>query len=129
MHSIRFGTDGWRGIIAEDFTFANARIVATPSPATSCVAKMHARACWSAMTIACVRHHRRRCRQTIKRHRHASLASRQTLPHTRDFPAGPPAQRCRRHCHHREPQSLFLERNQVQSQLRQQRFAVHRRAN
>jgi phosphomannomutase len=26
--TIRFGTDGWRGIIAEDFTFANARIVA-----------------------------------------------------------------------------------------------------
>src|SRR5215475_3469896 len=29
MSSIRFGTDGWRGIIAEDFTFANARTVAT----------------------------------------------------------------------------------------------------
>jgi alpha-D-glucose phosphate-specific phosphoglucomutase len=28
MSSIRFGTDGWRAIIAEDFTFANARIVA-----------------------------------------------------------------------------------------------------
>src|SRR5579864_3719644 len=28
MHQIRFGTDGWRAIIAEDFTFANARIVA-----------------------------------------------------------------------------------------------------
>ena len=28
MHSIRFGTDGWRGILAEDFTFANARMVA-----------------------------------------------------------------------------------------------------
>src|SRR6202166_3354769 len=28
MTSIAFGTDGWRGIIAEDFTFANARIVA-----------------------------------------------------------------------------------------------------
>jgi alpha-D-glucose phosphate-specific phosphoglucomutase len=28
MHSIKFGTDGWRGVIAEDFTFANARIVA-----------------------------------------------------------------------------------------------------
>src|SRR5260370_14389614 len=28
MDSIRFGTDGWRGIIAEDFTFANAQIVA-----------------------------------------------------------------------------------------------------
>jgi phosphomannomutase len=28
MTLIRFGTDGWRGIIAEDFTFANARLVA-----------------------------------------------------------------------------------------------------
>src|ERR1700757_3375389 len=28
MNAIRFGTDGWRGIIADDFTFANARIVA-----------------------------------------------------------------------------------------------------
>src|SRR4029077_17152816 len=28
MQSIRFGHDGWRGINAEDFTFANARIVA-----------------------------------------------------------------------------------------------------
>lgn len=28
MAGIKFGTDGWRGIIAEDFTFANARLVA-----------------------------------------------------------------------------------------------------
>ena len=28
MSAIKFGTDGWRGIIAEDFTFENARIVA-----------------------------------------------------------------------------------------------------
>jgi alpha-D-glucose phosphate-specific phosphoglucomutase len=28
MAAIKFGTDGWRGIIADDFTFANARIVA-----------------------------------------------------------------------------------------------------
>jgi phosphomannomutase len=28
MTSLRFGTDGWRGVIAEDFIFANARIVA-----------------------------------------------------------------------------------------------------
>jgi phosphomannomutase len=28
MSSIKFGTDGWRGIIAEDFTFANAQTVA-----------------------------------------------------------------------------------------------------
>ena len=26
--SITFGTDGWRGIIADDFTFANVEIVA-----------------------------------------------------------------------------------------------------
>jgi phosphomannomutase len=29
MNSIKFGTDGWRGIIGEDFTVANARIVAS----------------------------------------------------------------------------------------------------
>jgi phosphomannomutase len=28
MSAIKFGTDGWRGVIAEDFTFVNARIVA-----------------------------------------------------------------------------------------------------
>ncbi len=28
MSSIKFGTDGWRGVIADDFTFANARTVA-----------------------------------------------------------------------------------------------------
>src|SRR5215467_8484369 len=28
MSAIKFGTDGWRGIIAEDFTFANGRTVA-----------------------------------------------------------------------------------------------------
>jgi alpha-D-glucose phosphate-specific phosphoglucomutase len=28
MSEIRFGTDGWRGVIAEDFTYANVRIVA-----------------------------------------------------------------------------------------------------
>lgn len=28
MGPLKFGTDGWRGVIAEDFTFANARIVA-----------------------------------------------------------------------------------------------------
>jgi phosphomannomutase len=27
MHEIRFGTDGWRGVIAEDFTYANVRRV------------------------------------------------------------------------------------------------------
>src|SRR6201995_1770662 len=28
MDQVKFGTDGWRGVIAEDFTFANAGIVA-----------------------------------------------------------------------------------------------------
>ncbi|MGC2765092.1 MAG: hypothetical protein WB607_06280 [Candidatus Acidiferrum sp.] len=29
MNTIKFGTDGWRGVIGEDFTIANARIVAS----------------------------------------------------------------------------------------------------
>jgi phosphomannomutase len=29
MNTIKFGTDGWRGVIGEDFTMANARIVAS----------------------------------------------------------------------------------------------------
>ena len=28
MAGIKFGTDGWRSIIAEDFTFENVRVVA-----------------------------------------------------------------------------------------------------
>ena len=28
MTEIKFGTDGWRGVIADDFTFANVRRVA-----------------------------------------------------------------------------------------------------
>ena len=28
MNAIRFGTDGWRGVIADDFTVANVRRVA-----------------------------------------------------------------------------------------------------
>ncbi|MDR3674064.1 MAG: phosphoglucomutase/phosphomannomutase family protein, partial [Acidobacteriota bacterium] len=28
MDKIKFGTDGWRGLIADDFTFANVRRVA-----------------------------------------------------------------------------------------------------
>ena len=26
--AIKFGTDGWRGVIADDFTFANVRVAA-----------------------------------------------------------------------------------------------------
>jgi len=28
VNTIRFGTDGWRGVIADDFTFENVRMVA-----------------------------------------------------------------------------------------------------
>ena len=28
MAKIKFGTDGWRGVISEDYTFANVRLVA-----------------------------------------------------------------------------------------------------
>ena len=29
VKNIKFGTDGWRGIIADDYTFDNVRLVAT----------------------------------------------------------------------------------------------------
>ena len=29
MPEIKFGTDGWRGLIADDFTFANVRLAVT----------------------------------------------------------------------------------------------------
>jgi len=102
----------------------------TPSPATSCAAKMHARACWSAMTIA--------LRQTYRR----PLSLRPSVPPgtpvwLSDKPCPTPALSLLVRQRNaaggivitREPQSLFLERYQVQSQLRQQCFAVHRRAN
>ena len=28
MSAVKFGTDGWRGIIADDFTYANVRVAA-----------------------------------------------------------------------------------------------------
>jgi len=32
---IKFGTDGWRGVIAEDYTFENVRRLPEPLPLTS----------------------------------------------------------------------------------------------
>ncbi len=28
MSAVKFGTDGWRGVIADDFTYANVRVAA-----------------------------------------------------------------------------------------------------
>jgi phosphomannomutase len=41
MSEIKFGTDGWRGVIAEDFTYANVRKVALASRDTSFAQKTH----------------------------------------------------------------------------------------
>jgi len=62
MNSIKFGTDGWRGIIAEDFTFANARVVAQGYRALRRAMRRCAQGCHSSATTIAVRLGRdRRC--------------------------------------------------------------------
>jgi len=49
---IKFGTDGWRGLIADDFTFANVRIAAERLPLTCTLKKTRPRGSASATTRA-----------------------------------------------------------------------------
>ena len=71
---------------------------------------------------------RPRRRRNHRHDRHAGVARRRALPFARAFPAGAAARRGGRHHDHRQPQSLSLERNQVQGQLRQFGAAFDRRA-
>ena len=51
MEEIKFGTDGWRGVIAEDYTFENVRRVAGAIAAYVLKNEDHSREAWSlAMT-------------------------------------------------------------------------------
>src|SRR6267154_2294602 len=99
MASIQFGTDGWRGIIAEDFTFANARTVA------------------EAIARYVVRGEDARKGVIVGYdHRYASdtVAHRPALPNSCSFLSSARARSGRRCSCYREPQSLPMERNQIQ---------------
>ena len=128
--AIQFGTDGWRGVIAEDFTYANVRKVA------------HAIARYVARNEKPGARRARRLRHAV-RLRAVSRAwpprrwpptgtpvwlAQEAVPHAGGFPAGAPARRGWRNSDHREPQSVSLERREIQGELRQLGFAGNRRA-
>src|SRR5271154_6679243 len=108
MASIKFGTDGWRGVIAEDFTFANARIVA------------------QAIARYAVRNEDARKGLLIGYdHRFASDRIAADLAEVISS-TGTPVWLAAHPC---QPQSVFLERHKIQSQLWQQRPSFDRLAN
>ena len=130
MNTIKFGTDGWRGVIAEDFTFANARIVARA------IARYVVRAEDPRKGVMVGYDHRfgservaRAVAEVVQRHGTPVWLTDKPCPDAGDFPAGAATQRGRRNHGHREPQSLPVERHEIQGQLRQQRAALDRGAN
>ena len=130
MTAIKFGTDGWRGVIAEDFTYANVRIVA------HAIARYVVRG-EDARKGVLIGYDHRFASDTFAAAVAEVISATGTPVWLADKPCPTPAisllVRQRKAAggidDHRQPQSLSLERHQVQSQLRQQRAALHRRAN
>ena len=125
--AIKFGTDGWRAIIAEDFTFDNVRLCAqgaagpdeVPQPSVS---RLHGRLRHALR----VRRVRRRSRRGNGGQRHTHIPMRQGSANARNR-LQPSRQRRRRGCgHNRKPQSGRIQRLQVQARLRRQRVARNR---
>ena len=126
---IKFGTDGWRGVIAEDFTYENVRKVA------------HAIARYVVRAEKPGSGRRGRLRHALRfgafrarrsgggrRHRDARVAGGGGVPHAGGFAAGAPARGRGRNSDHREPQSVSMERREVQGELRKLGVARDRRA-
>ena len=72
---------------------------------------------------------RARGRGSGRRHRNAGVAGCRCLPDAGALAAGAAARRGGRNSDHREPQSLSLERDEIQGELRKLGVAVDRRAN
>ena len=130
MNKIKFGTDGWRGIIAEDFTFENVRNV------VQAIARYVVRAEKPGAGLL-VGYDTRFGSERFARAA-AETVSAAGIPVWLAADAAPtPAlsllvkhpRRRRRHSNHRQPQSLSMEWHEIQSQLRQLRLARHRRPN
>ena len=127
---IKFGTDGWRGLIADDFTFANVRIAAEAiaaymhakeDPAKGlCIgydtrfgSKAFARACAEVAAATGIPVHAGQ-----RHHAHPGAELRRAR-----------ARRRRRHHDHLFAQSGAVERRQVQGLVRRLRQALHHRRN
>ena len=108
---IKFGTDGWRGVIADDFTFENVRkvahaiaryVVRAEKPGSGVLVGYDTR--FGSERFA------RAAAEVVAADRHARVAGGGGVPYAGAFAAGAAARRRRRHSDHREPQSVSLER-------------------
>jgi len=129
MNTIKFGTDGWRGVIAEDFTFANARIVA------QAIARYVVR-CEDARKGVIIGYDHRFASDGIAAAAAEVVSASGTPVFLADKPCPTPAvsllvaaRSGGRLDDHGEPQSLSVEWHQVQSELRQLGIAFDCSAN
>ena len=122
MTEIKFGTDGWRGVIAEDFYGRMCAKSPTRLPDTWCARKSPAAGClWVTTCALPTSASRAAAAEAISATgTPVWLAMRPAPPG--DLPAGAAARSRRRHHDHGQPQSLSLERRQVQGELRKLRF-------
>ena len=115
---IKFGTDGWRGIIADDFTFENVRRVAG---AIAAYVLRHEDATRGVVvgydTRFLSQHAARVAAEVIAGGGHSGPDRRRLHADAGDFASGKKPGRCRRSDGHLQPQSLELEWGEVQSQV------------
>ena len=130
MTNIKFGTDGWRGVIAEDYTYENVRKVA------HAIARYVIRGANPEHGILVgydtrfgSEHFARVAAEAVSATGTPVWLAAEACSHARPLVARAPARRIRRNSNHREPQSVSLERNKVQGQLRKFGIACDRGAN
>ncbi len=124
---IKFGTDGWRGVIAEDFTDDNLRIV------VHAIARYVARAEKPGSGILVGFDTRfgserfaRVAAETVAAAGSPGVAFARCVSHAGDFSAGEVARGGGRDSDYGEPQSLPMERRETKGELRKFRFGGDR---
>ena len=123
---IKFGTDGWRGIIADDFTFDNVRLVA--GAIASYVLK-YEDAQHGVFIGYDTRFASQRAAQiaaeVIAACRHPGQAGQRLHAHAGRVLCRKEQRRCGRSDDHFQPQSVELERREVQREIRRLRHSRH----
>ncbi len=116
---VKFGTDGWRGIIADDFTYENVRVAAR---AIALYVLKHENAGGRRLHrlghALRLRGLRKSCRRGARRRRHPRAALEQDHAHPGALLRGARAQGRRRRHDHLQPQPRAVERREIQGQLR-----------
>src|SRR5713226_5860806 len=106
MTLIKFGTDGWRGVIADDFTVANVRKVACAIARYVVRAEKPSAGVLVGYDTRFASERFARGRRNRLHDRHARVAGRAGVPYAGGFPAGASTRRGGGHHDHSEPQSL-----------------------